>query len=82
MKRNDYAQRNGNHTLFVKKRRNQVAILFVYVDDILTMRDDIEEIDRLKKMFATDFELKDLGKLRYSFGIELAQSRDELFLNQ
>ncbi|CAN6439865.1 unnamed protein product [Victoria cruziana] len=76
MKKSGYSQRNGDHTLFVKRSGTLVAIIFVYVDDMIITGDDCEEIDRLKKILVVEFELKDLGKLRYFLGIELARSKE------
>lgn len=39
-------------------------------------RDDIEERDRIKKRLATEFENKDLGRLKYFLGIKVAHSSD------
>lgn len=69
-------------TLFVKRAEKCMVIFLVYVNDMIVIGDDSEEIDKLKKMLVAVFELKDLKKLRYLLGIELARSRNELNLNQ
>lgn len=74
MKKMDYKQGNSDHTLFVKHIGYKVCTL-VYVDDIVIRGDDEEEIIRLKKEFLEEFELKDLGKLRYFLGVEFAGSK-------
>ena len=58
--------------------------MIVYVDDIIfTGNDfDFDEIRRLKRMLAKEFEIKDLGKLRYFLGIEVASSSKGIFLSQ
>jgi hypothetical protein len=43
--------------------------------------DDREEIARLK-VLAQKFEIKDLGKLRYLLGIEVARSEKGIFISQ
>ena len=50
----------------------KVAILIVYVDDIILTRDDLSGMDRLKKGLAFEFEIKDLGSLKYFLGKEVA----------
>ncbi|CAN6440880.1 unnamed protein product [Victoria cruziana] len=82
LRMNGYRQGNEDHTLFVKRCDLSVAIFLVYVDDMIVTGDNINEINRLKKRLATEFELKDLGKLRYFLGIELARSKTGLILNQ
>lgn len=43
----------------------QVIILIIYVDDIFVMGNDMVEMERVKKRLHSEFEIKDLGKLRY-----------------
>ena len=49
-----------------------MAILIVYVDDIILMVDDLEEMQILKMKLVTKFEVKDLGEMRFSLGMEIA----------
>lgn len=65
MKEQSYSQRNDYYILFVKRNEKNVTILLVYVDDIIITYNDDEEMGRMKKMIVVEFELKDLGKLRY-----------------
>ena len=60
-----YIKSNVDHTLFFKHAIGKVAILKVYVDDIVITGDDITEIADLKKYLAQEFEVKDLGQLKY-----------------
>jgi hypothetical protein len=54
----------------------------VYVDDIIITGDDTLEIARLKKNLSKEFEVKDLGQLRYFLGIEIARSPRGIVLSQ
>lgn len=44
--------------------------------------DDTEEIAKLQKQLATEFEMKNLGGLKYFLGIEVARSKRGIFLSQ
>ncbi|KAF3772145.1 Retrovirus-related Pol polyprotein from transposon TNT 1-94 [Nymphaea thermarum] len=82
MKKHGYKQGNGDHTLFVKRIESKVTLLLVYVDDMIVTGDDKEETTRLKGLLSTEFDLKDLGKLKYFLGIEIARSDTTLVLSQ
>ena len=60
----------------------KVAILIVYVDDIVLTRDDCSELERLNGKLAKEFEIKDLGALKYFLGMEFARSKEGIFVSQ
>ena len=82
MKKYGFQQSNSNHTLFLKQRQEKVTALIIYVDDMIITRDDTEEIYKLHKHLATEFEIKSLGGLKYFLGIEVARSKRGIFLSQ
>jgi len=49
---------------------------------MIVTEDDAEEISRLQEQLSTEFEMKDLGWLKYFLGIEVARSRQGIFLSQ
>ena len=77
-----YRQCNGDHTLFYRHSGNHITILAVYVDDIIITGDDTMEIDRIKESLSKEFEVKDLGQLRYFLGNEIARSPRGIVLSQ
>jgi len=82
MKKYGYTQSNSDHTLFLKRRLGKVTALIIYVDDMIITGDDVVEISRLQKQLATEFEMKSLGGLKYFLGIEVARSKQGIFLSQ
>uniref|UniRef100_A0A2N9FH39 Integrase catalytic domain-containing protein n=1 Tax=Fagus sylvatica TaxID=28930 RepID=A0A2N9FH39_FAGSY len=60
----------------------KVTALIVYVDDIVVTGNDIMEMGKLKTYLAKEFEIKDLGTLRYFLGIEVARSKEGIFVSQ
>ena len=75
MKKVRYKQSDADHTLFVKKNKEEVTVLIVYVDDMEVTGDDPEEMSNLQTVLTAEFELKDLGHLKYFLGIEVARSK-------
>ncbi|CAM8948608.1 unnamed protein product [Rhodiola kirilowii] len=82
MRKIDYKQSNSDHTLFLKHQHGKVTCLIIYVDDMVITGDDTDEIERLQKQLASEFEMKDLGELKYFLGIEVARGREGIYLCQ
>ena len=57
-------------------------MLIIYVDDMIITGDDLAKIGSLKMKLASEFEMKNLGDLKYFLGIEVARGRDGIFLCQ
>ncbi|XP_050895755.1 uncharacterized mitochondrial protein AtMg00810-like [Lathyrus oleraceus] len=83
MKKQGYIQGQADHTLFTKfSHDGKVDVLIVYVDDIVLTGDDTVEMTRVKEKLAVDFEIKDLGFMRYFLGMEVARSKNGIMVSQ
>lgn len=82
MLKNGYTQCQSDHTLFVRRRQGKLTALIVYVDDIVVTSNDEVEVKRLKMKLAKEFEIKDLGKLRYFLGIEVVRYKRGIISSQ
>jgi Reverse transcriptase (RNA-dependent DNA polymerase) len=80
--KNNFIKSTADSSMFIKNSQNTTIIVLVYVDDIIITGNDNEEIKRVKKYLKDEFDIKDLGKLSYFLGIEIAHSRKGLFLSQ
>ncbi|RVW26161.1 Retrovirus-related Pol polyprotein from transposon TNT 1-94 [Vitis vinifera] len=65
-----------------KSHAGKLAILIVYVDDIILSGNDMGELQNLKKYLSEEFEVKDLGNLKYFLGMEVARSRKGIVVSQ
>ena len=61
---------------------NKVITLIVYVDDIVLTGNDHAEMEKLKRRLAKEFEIKDLGKLKYFLGTEVAHFNEGIIISQ
>jgi len=82
MKRYGYKQSNSDHTLFLKRKGDLITCLIIYVDDMIITGSDIEEISQLKNNLFREFEMKDLGGLKYFLGIEALRFNKGIFISQ
>ncbi|XP_059649061.1 uncharacterized mitochondrial protein AtMg00810-like [Cornus florida] len=71
-----------DHSVFHLCTKAGFIFLVVYIDDIMITDDDSAGIAKLKLFLQNRFHTKDLGKLRYFLGIEVARSKEGISLSQ
>lgn len=71
MRSMNYRQSNSDHTLFIKYDGDKISILLMYMDDVIIIDNDENEITRLRKRLSEEFDIKDLSKLGYFLGMGL-----------
>lgn len=59
----------------------KVILFIVYVDDIVITGAD-HQIEHLKGLLAKEFEVKDLGQLKYFLGMEIARTKNGIYASQ
>jgi Reverse transcriptase (RNA-dependent DNA polymerase) len=69
-------------SLFTRHNQFGTTVVLVYVDDIIITGNNPSEIDSIKNDLQRNFDIKDLGKLKYFLGIEVAHSSKGLFISQ
>nr|XP_020163676.1 uncharacterized mitochondrial protein AtMg00810-like [Aegilops tauschii subsp. strangulata] len=57
-------------------------IAFFYVDEIILVSSSVPAADHLLSALRSDFAVKDLGKLHYFLGLEVAHTSDGLYLTE
>ncbi|XP_057548093.1 uncharacterized mitochondrial protein AtMg00810-like [Amaranthus tricolor] len=82
MKKFGYEQSHSDHTLFLKKGDGQITCLIIYVGDMVITGNNEREIKELNRKLFMEFEMKDLGNLKYFLGIEVFRSKKGIFINQ
>jgi len=71
-----------DHSLFLKHVDTSTTIILVYVDDIVLIGNNSEEITHITMLLDQDFKIKNLGDLTYFLGFEVARNRTEIHLCQ
>ena len=57
-------------------------IVCLYVDDLIFTGNDEIMFAEFKKSMMLEFDMTDLGKMRYFLGIEVMQRSDGIFISQ
>jgi len=69
--------------LFIKtKIGGKVLIISLYVDDVIFTGNDESMFVEFKRSMMLEFDMTDLGKMRYFLGIEVVQKSDGIFIGQ
>ncbi|CAM8955334.1 unnamed protein product [Rhodiola kirilowii] len=77
-----FVQSMNDYSLFTLSINGDFLILLVYVDDVVLTGTSSDLIMRVKQFIHEKFQIKDLGKLKYFLGLEVARSTTGIFLNQ
>ena len=72
----------SNSSLFMKSKDGRLAIVLVYVDDLIITGDYSEEIQRTRENLSVRFQMKELGELKHFLGLEVERTKEGLFLGQ
>ncbi|WP_286497683.1 reverse transcriptase domain-containing protein, partial [Escherichia coli] len=73
---------NADHSLYVRKNEHGIVIICIYVDDLIVGGDHESEIEHVKTLLKEEFDMKDLGELRYFLGIEIVRTEEGIWLSQ
>ncbi|XP_071729312.1 uncharacterized mitochondrial protein AtMg00810-like [Rutidosis leptorrhynchoides] len=82
LKKNRYDQCPFEHALYVKKNKKKVLFIAVYVDDIIFTGNDEKIIQEFKEAMTKEFEMTDLGRMKYFLGLEITQKSSGIFISQ
>lgn len=81
-KREGFQKSNYDHALFLKKNGDKLLLVSLYVDDLLYAGSDEHMCTEFKLSMQKEFEMTDLGKMKFFLGVEVSQSKDGIHLCQ
>ena len=71
------------HTLFVKQnKRGSILIVSLYVDNLLFTGNDESMFTEFKNSIMLEFDMTDLGKMKYFLGLEVLHKSGGIFICQ
>ncbi|XP_019184277.1 PREDICTED: uncharacterized protein LOC109179168 [Ipomoea nil] len=77
-----FKQTVPDNSLFVKGEGTSFMALLGYVDDIVVASTDLKLIQQVKVELNDQFQIKDLGLLKYFLGLEIARQKKEIAVSQ
>lgn len=77
-----YQQSEADYSLFTKIHGSSFIALLIYVDDIIIASNNITYVSQVKTYLDDRFKIKDLGKLKYFLGFEIASHSIGISLSQ
>lgn len=82
LKNYGFRQSCSDYSLFTLRTTTVHLVVLVYVDDLIVSGNDSEAILRFKLYLHRCFHMKDLGRLKYFLGVEVARSPKGIYLCQ
>jgi hypothetical protein len=74
---------HSEQTLFVKtSNKGTILIVSIYVDDLIYTGDDDVMMSKFKESMLREFDMSDLGGMRFFLGIEVLQTANGIYICQ
>jgi len=77
-----FSQSHSDHSLFVQEKGSTLIMVLIYVNDIIITGNNDKAIQDLKLFLQQQFHIKDLGKLKYFLGLEVARLKAGIVISQ
>ncbi|GJS03883.1 putative ribonuclease H-like domain-containing protein [Tanacetum coccineum] len=79
---NGFRRGTINKTLFIKKIKNDILLVQVYVDDIIFGSTKKSLSTEFEKLMHKRFQMSSIGELTFFLGLQVEQRKDGIFLSQ
>jgi len=77
-----FSRGNVDNTLFSKRKGKDIFLVQVYVDDIIFGLTNYTMCQEFSKLMQGEFEMSLMGELTFFLGLQIKQTRDDIFLSQ
>ncbi|KAD6795278.1 hypothetical protein E3N88_06174 [Mikania micrantha] len=71
-----------DHTLFIKYTAKGMVIVSLYVDDLIYTGNNEDMCDEFRNSMMLEFEMTNLGRMKYFLGVEVLQSDEGIRMGQ
>ena len=66
---------HADQSLYIRRSQSELAIIALYVDDLLILSNTIEAMSKIKSALSREFEMSDCGELHQFLGIRITRDR-------
>ncbi|GJZ94173.1 putative ribonuclease H-like domain-containing protein, partial [Tanacetum coccineum] len=80
--KNGYRRGTIDKTLFIKKDKNDIMLVQVYVDDIIFGSTKKSWCDEFEALMKSRFQMSSMGELTFFLGLQVKQKEDGIFISQ
>ena len=81
--RKGFQRSPSESSLYVKSEGMQnILIVYLYVDDLIYTGTNQQMVEEFKSAMMKEYEMTDLGLMKYFLGIQVQQSKGEIFISQ
>jgi hypothetical protein len=75
LKRQGFCSLDADHCMYVRREGDALAIIALYVDDLLIASNQLPALGQLKGELTAQFDMEDLGEAAFILGIEIKRDR-------
>nr|GEV85080.1 putative ribonuclease H-like domain-containing protein [Tanacetum cinerariifolium] len=79
---NGFQRGKIDQTLFIKKKKGDILLVQVYVDDIIFRSTNKELCKAFEKLMKDMFQMSSMGELTFFLGLQVKQKDDGIFISQ
>ena len=73
--RKGFVRGHADHSLYTLQCSEHLVIVIVYVDDLILLASGLTKMLEVKAMLKEEYEMTDLGELKYCLGVEFKRDR-------
>ncbi|GJU78850.1 retrovirus-related pol polyprotein from transposon TNT 1-94 [Tanacetum coccineum] len=79
---NEFQRGKIDKTLFIKRYKDDIFLVQVYVDDIIFGSTKKELCNAFEKLMHGKFQMRSMGELTFFLGLQVQQKKDGIFISQ
>nr|GEU50422.1 hypothetical protein [Tanacetum cinerariifolium] len=79
---NGFQRGKIDQTLFIKKQKEDILLVQIYVDDIIFGAINKDLCKSFEKLMKDKFQMSSIGELTFFLGLQVKQKKDRIFISQ